>query len=161
MQHGKKRKVKATIRWRMYMAHRLVEHCNKVKAQYGLVNYVLILTILIHVSNIIFQNHHLNKYTWRYSYLPICTLNCSIKPFHFPQRRSKWCYFIYWNFDLWYYFSAKALEMQVECFQGSCKEEIHKLQSSTIDGKTYYWALMMLMTKCWKMATSLIIAWSI
>jgi hypothetical protein len=30
------------------MVHRLVEHCNKVKAQYELVNYVFILTIPIH-----------------------------------------------------------------------------------------------------------------
>jgi hypothetical protein len=43
-----KKKVKATIRSGMYTMHRLVEHCNKIKAQYGLVNYVLILTIPIH-----------------------------------------------------------------------------------------------------------------
>jgi len=33
-----KKKVKATVRQGMFMVHRLVEHCNKVKAQYGLVN---------------------------------------------------------------------------------------------------------------------------
>jgi hypothetical protein len=133
MQHVKKRKVKATIRLGMYMMHRLVEHCNKVKAQYGLVNYVFIPTIPIHGWNIIFQNHCLNTHKWRYSYFPICTLNCSIKPFHFPHKRSKWCYFVYWKFDLWYSFSAKGLEVQVECFQGSCKEETPKFYNRSED----------------------------